>query len=248
MESPCDSKKRKRPSSSLFSPLFNLFTRSEARPGARRKLPRGNLLSDVSHDSSRVFIKDLRSRRVFSLSPKPKSSGFSPDRGEGEFAKPDSPCGDEGEARKDDVGTTLSSIVREYCSEKDVGMDLYKDDDDEISEDEGLEMADFQVESQGANNEESNQVPPDSPEKIVAATETAKGLDDSGDDCVQTTPPEATDVILGPDVEENGGNCDIQRTDRISVELLQGSSLDEGSGAEISKRNDSASKSEPVRF
>ncbi|XP_030515097.2 uncharacterized protein LOC115728833 isoform X2 [Rhodamnia argentea] len=246
MESPCDSTKRKRPSSSLFSPLFNLFTRSETPPYPSRKLPRRNHLPDVSDDSSHVFIKDLRSRRVFSLSPKPKSSGSSPDRGEREFEKPDSLCGDEGEAPKDDVDTTLSSIVREYCSEKDGGMDLYKDDDDdEMSGEEGLKNADFQAERDEASNEESNRIPPDSPQKVVAATETAKGLDDSGDDCVQTTPPEATDVILGLDVEENGGNCDLQRADRISVEPLQGSSLDEGSGGEISKRNDSASKSEP---
>lgn len=186
---------------------------------------------------------------MFSLSPKPKSSGLSPDRGEGKLEKPDSPCGDEGEARKDDVDAAVSSIVREYCSEKDGEVDLYKDDgDDEASEDEGLGKADFQAERDGANCEDNNQIPLDSPVKGVAAAETAKGSDDSGDDCVQTTPPEATDVILRPDVAENGGNCDLQRADRLSVEPLLGSSPDEGSGAEISKRNNSASKSEPVRF
>ncbi|KAI6694779.1 hypothetical protein NL676_022489 [Syzygium grande] len=224
METPRGSAKRKRPTSSLFAPLFSLFTRSEA-PAAdpRRKLPRRNLnllLSDGGgggDGSSRaLLIKDLRSRRVFSLSPNPKS------------------CGGGGGGD------------REYCSEEDGGMDLYKDDDEMSGEDEGLAKADFRAERNGANDEESNRMPPDSPEKDVTATETAKGSDDSGDDCVQTTPPEATDVILSPDAEESGGNCDLQRADPLSVEPPQESSQDEGSGAELSKGNDdSASKGEP---
>lgn len=91
-----------------------------------------------------------------------------------------------------------------------------------------------------SEQKENNQTPPDLPKKDVAATEMAEGLDDYSDECVQTTPPEATDVILSPDVEENGGKCDLQRAYQLSVEPLRGSSLDGGYGAEISKRNDSA--------
>ncbi|KAK3416895.1 hypothetical protein EUGRSUZ_H02635 [Eucalyptus grandis] len=255
METPRDSPKRKRPSSSLFAPLFSLFTRSEAPAGPRRKLPRRSLLPDADgggggcSGSARVSTKDLRSRRVFSLGPKPRSTGFGPDRGEGKLEELDSPCGEEGGAGKDDVSATLSSIVREYCSEEDGGRDLYKDDDDdetsEEEDDEGLEKADLQAERDAGNDEESSRMPPDSPEEDVAATETVKGSDDSGDDCVRTTPPEATDVILSPDAGENGGTCDLRRADRLLVEPLQGSSQDEGSGAEIRKRDDPASKVEP---
>ncbi|KAF8016227.1 hypothetical protein BT93_H1669 [Corymbia citriodora subsp. variegata] len=257
METPGDSTKRKRPSSSLLAPLFSLFTRYESPPAdpRRRKLPRRNILPDAGDGdgSSPVSVKDLRSRRVFSLSPEPKSSGLGPDRREGKLEEPDSPHGVEGGANKDGVGATLSSIVREYCSEEDGGRDLYKDDDDDggggddktSEEDEGHEKVDFKAERDGANDEEINRMPPHSPDKDVAAAETAKRSDDSGDDCVQTTPPEATNVILSPEVEENGSNCGLQRADPLSAEPLQGSSQDEGSGAEIGKRNGYYSKGEP---